>query len=616
MLSEVTEKLAHKLVGRQRAGLLYRLVSENAWAHRRAYALALVLMALVAATGGAVALIMENVMDDVFIERRPGMVAVIAAWVLVIFLVRGASAYGQTVLLGRIGNRIVARLQTRIHDNVLAQGMGFHTGQGSGQSAGQGSGQGSGQSTGELTTRITYNCTAARQALDLVATRLGTDLLSVLVLVGVMFWQDVTMSLIALVGLPMVLGGVAALVRRVRKLSRDEVSLQARVIGAMSETIQGARIIKAFRLEGAMRARMGAAVDGVRERADRIARLRGLVSPLMEAAAGIAAGAVILYGGWRVIGGTMEVGTFFSFVTALFLCADPARRLAALSVQLRQHLAGVDAIYAVLDARTEIADTPGATELAVAQGAIRFEDIHFKYGSAPALRGLNLDAQPGEVTALVGPSGAGKSTVLALIERFYDADGGRISIDGQDIRGVTVASLRRQIALVTQETFLFDATVAENIGFGRSGATRAEIEAAAREANADGFVMAMEQGYDTPVGEGGSRLSGGQRQRIAIARAMLCDAPVLLLDEATSALDAEAEIRVQEAFERLMAGRTTIVIAHRLATVRRAQQIFVMEDGRVVEQGTHDVLVAKGGLYARLAALQFGPQSETGEEPA
>jgi ATP-binding cassette subfamily B protein len=347
--------LAGKLFGRRRAGLLFRLIRENAWRHRWGYALALAMMALVAATSGAVALVMENVMDDVFVERRPGMVAVIAAWVLVIFLVRGGAAYGQTVLLGRIGNRIVARLQTRIHDHVLVQGMGFHAHQG----------------TGDLTTRITHNCIAARQALNLVATRLGTDLLSVVALVGVMLWQDVAMSLIALVGLPAVFGGVSALVRRVRKLARDEVVLQGRAVGAMSETIRGARIIKAFRLEQAMRGRMGAAIEGARERADRIVLLRGLVSPLMEAAAGVAAGAVILYGGWRVIGGTMEAGTFFSFVTALFLCADPARRLAQLGVQLRQHLVGVEFIYGVLDTAAGIEDAPGAGALEVTGGARR-----------------------------------------------------------------------------------------------------------------------------------------------------------------------------------------------------------------------------------------------------
>jgi ATP-binding cassette, subfamily B, bacterial MsbA len=586
--------IAAKLFGPRRAGLLFRLISENAWEHRRAYALALVLMALVATTAGAVALIMEYVLDDVFIQRRAGMVGVIAAWVLVIFLVRGASAYGQTVLLGRIGNRIVAKLQTRIYDHILAQGMGFHSREG----------------TGELTTRITTNCTAARQALDLVATRLGADLFSVVVLVGVMLWQDLTMSLIALVGLPVVLGGVAALVRRVRKLSRDEVTLQARIIGVLSETIQGARIIKAFRLEDTMRRRMGAAVEGVRERADRIIVLRGLVSPLMEAVAGVAAAGVILYGGWRVIGGTMEVGTFFSFVTALFLAADPARRLAQLNVQLRQHLAGVEFIYALLDSKSEITEATDATELTVSDGAIRLDDVHFDYGGAPALHGLTLIAQPGEVTALVGPSGAGKSTVLALIERFYDPGSGQVLIDGQDIRNVTLASLRSQIALVTQETFLFDASVAENIAYGRPDASWDEIEDAARQANADGFIARLEQGYDTPVGEGGARLSSGQRQRIAIARAMLRDAPVLLLDEATSALDAESETRVYEALERLMVGRTTIVIAHRLATVRRARRICVIADGRVAEEGTHDILVAEGGLYARLAALQFGPAEE------
>ena len=604
MLSDIAGKFARKLVGQRRAGSLFRLIRENAWVHRRGYAMALGLMALVAATGGAVALVVENVMDDVFIARRSDMVPVIAGWVLVIFLVRGASAYGQTVLLGRIGNRIVARLQTRIHDHVLVQGMEFHTR------------QNSGQGTGDLTARITFNCTAARQALELVARRLGGDLLGVVALVAVMLWQDLTMALIALVGLPVVLGGVAALVNRVRKLSRDEVTLQARIIAAMGETIQGAHIIKAFRLEDAMRGRMGDAVEGVRQRADRIAVLRGLVSPLMEAVAGVAAGAVILYGGWRVIGGTMEAGTFFSFVTALFLCADPARRLAALGVQLRQHLAGVEAIYALLDTRTEVVDAPGAAELTVAQGTVSFEDVHFAYSETPALHGLTLTANSGEVTALVGPSGAGKSTVLALIERFYDADSGLTAIDGQDIRGVTLASLRSQVALVTQETFLFDATVAENIAFGRADATLAEIEAAASAANAAEFIAALEQGYDTRLGEGGARLSGGQRQRIAIARAMLRDAPILLLDEATAALDADTETRVQEALERLMVGRTTIVIAHRMATVRRAQRICVIEDGRVVEQGAHDILMAKGGLYARLASLQFDPKPETGEDRA
>ena len=598
MFADFAEKLAAKvtrqLAGRQRAGLLSRLISENAWQHRRGYAFALALMALVAVTSGAVALVMEGVLDDVFIERRPGQVTVIAAWVLGIFVLRGAAAYGQTVVLGRIGNHIVAELQTRIYDHVLAQGMAFHAR----------------ENTGALTTRITHNCTAARQALDLVATRLGTDLLSVVALVSVMLWQDITMSLIALVGLPAVLGGVAALVRRVRTLSRDEVNMQARVVSAMSETIRGARIIKAFRLEGAMHARMGAAVDGVRERADRIVALRGLVSPLMEAMAGVGAAAVILYGGWRVIDGTMAAGTFFSFVTALFLAADPARRLAQLNVQLRQHLVGVEFIYKVLDTRTEIEDAPGAAELRVTAGGIQFEDVHFAYGEAPALRGLNLTARPGEVTALVGPSGAGKSTVLALIERFYDANSGLIAIDGQDIRRVRLASLRHQIALVTQENFLFDASVAENIWFGRPDVTSAEIEAAAHAANAHDFITGLEHGYDTLVGEGGSRLSGGERQRIAIARAMLRDAPILLLDEATSALDAEAEVRVQEALERLMAGRTTIVIAHRLATVRRAHRICVMAEGRVVEEGTHDLLVTKGGLYARHAALQFDPEKE------
>ena len=278
-------------------------------------------------------------------------------------------------------------------------------------------------------------------------------------------------------------------------------------------------------------------------------------------------------------------------------------------IELRQHTTAIEFIYETLDSDRRPSEPANAPDLALSKGEIRFDDVHFTYGEVQALNGLTLTARGGEVTALVGPSGAGKSTLLALIERFYDPSQGAITIDGQEISAVALASLREQMALVTQETFLFDDTVAENIRFGRPDATREEIEAAARGANAHEFIEGLEQGYETNVGEGGGALSGGQRQRVAIARAMLRDAPILLLDEATSALDAESEAHVQDALDRLMQGRTTLVIAHRLATIRKAQQIAVLEAGRLVESGTHDYLVGQRGLYARLAALQFGPET-------
>ncbi|HUF56011.1 MAG TPA: ABC transporter ATP-binding protein, partial [Thermohalobaculum sp.] len=532
-------------------------------------------------------------------------VPLVAGWIAAIFIVRGAAMFGQTVLLARIGNRIVAGLQERIYEHVLAQGMGFFATQGS----------------GELATRITHNANAARAALKLLATRLGADLFTVVSLVGVMFYQDWRMTLVALIGLPAVLWGLSVLVARVKKLARSEIRMYARILAAMGETVAGARVIKAFGLERQMRERMLAAVGGARDRADQIALMRAYVNPLTETTAGLAAALVILYGGWRVVNAGLEVGAFFSFLTALLLAGDPARRLAQLNVQLRQHMAGVEFIYATLDREVVLAERPDARPLALTAGEVRFEDVRFSYAREgevehAALNGLDFTAPGGQVTALVGPSGAGKSTVLALLERFYDVDGGAVTVDGQDVREVTLASLRGAMALVTQETFLFDATVAENIAFGRPGASRDEVEHAARQANAHEFVETLEQGYDTHVGEGGLRLSGGQRQRIAIARAMLRDAPILLLDEATSALDAETERTVQEALARLMRGRTTIVIAHRLATVRAADQICVIEAGRVVERGTHQRLAAGGGLYARLAALQFEPGPGAEKESA
>ncbi len=591
----IVSGIAKRALGPENARLLYRLVIESAWPHRWNYVLAGVLMLVVSGMFAAIALLMRDVFNEVFIAGDPGALRWLAGVVLAIFVVRGAAMYGQNVILARIGNRITADLQLRLYDHVLDQGMIFHETLGS----------------GGLAVRITQNAQNARAALQIVATRLGVDLTTVLGMVAVMFWNDVTMSLIALLGLPAVFGGIAWLVRQVRMMAREQVELNARILSTMGETVAGARVVRAFNLQGQMRRRAAHSIEGVRERADALAMLQALANPMMEVVAGLGAAAVLLYAGWRIIGGDMEVGTFISFLFALLALGDPARRLAQTAVQLRQQMAGIEFIYETLDSDLSLSEPPDAPPLLIGKGEIRLEAVRFAYGEVPALRGLSLIAEAGRVTALVGPSGGGKSTVLALIERFYDPDAGGVRIDGQDIRDVGLASLRAGIALVTQETFLFDDTIAENIRFGRPGATRAEIEAAARAANAHGFISELPRGYDSTVGEAGAQLSGGQRQRVAIARAMLRDAPILLLDEATSALDAESEAHVQEALARLMSGRTTVVIAHRLATIRRADKIVVMESGRVVEQGTHDYLVAQRGLYARLAELQFGSHVES-----
>jgi subfamily B ATP-binding cassette protein MsbA len=318
---------------------------------------------------------------------------------------------------------------------------------------------------------------------------------------------------------------------------------------------------------------------------------------------------VVLYGGWQVIAGATTPGAFFSFITALLLAYQPLKSIANLNAHLQEGLAAAERLFALLDRAPAIAERADARPLRVARGVVRFEDVHFSYGDRAALRGVTFEAPAGRTIALVGPSGAGKSTVLNLIPRFYDVDRGAVTIDGQDVRGVTLASLRGAIALVSQEASLFNDTVRANILYGRPDATEADVEAAARAAAAHDFITALPAGYDTVVGEQGVALSGGQRQLIAIARAMLRDAPILLLDEATSALDAESEQLVQSALERLMSNRTTIVIAHRLATVRAADRIVVMDGGRIVEEGTHTALTTQGGLYARLASLQFDMQA-------
>jgi ATP-binding cassette subfamily B protein len=381
----------------------------------------------------------------------------------------------------------------------------------------------------------------------------------------------------------------------------------------VKETALGVRVIKSFRLEDHMRHDMNETVAAVERLQTGMARIGALTVPLMETLGGIAIAIAILYGGWRVIGTGADPGSFFSFITALLMAYEPARRLARFNVQFQQNMFGVQMVYDLLDQPPSAAEAQAGRPLKVDAGAVRFEGVTFSYvgGAAEgaAVRDLSLDMPGGKVTALVGPSGGGKSTILALISRLYLPQAGRVLIDGQDTAECSAVSVRAAIALVGQDTFLFEGTIRENLRMGRRDATDEQIEEAARAAHAHEFIIEQPQGYETQVGEGGGLLSGGQRQRISIARAMLADTPILLLDEATSALDSESEAKVQEALARLMQGRTTIVIAHRLSTIRHADRIHVIDRGRVVESGTHRELVRAGGLYARLHGIQFSAAS-------
>jgi ATP-binding cassette subfamily B protein len=423
--------------------------------------------------------------------------------------------------------------------------------------------------------------------------------------------QSPAMSLIALVIGPIAVWAVTGLVKRIRALARGEFRSMTKVIASMQETAQGIRIVKALNLEPLMRERMDDAIEGVRQRANKIAAIQARTSPLMETLGGMAIAGVMFWAGYATIFLDQKPGAFMSFITAILLAYEPAKRLARTHVEIEANLIGVRMMYELLDTKSTMEMNRGGPCLAVESGEVRFEKVDFSYRPKEKLfKNFDFVAEGGQMTALVGPSGSGKSTLMALILRFYDPRGGKILVDKQDIAGIDVASLHDQIAFVSQEVVLFNDTIRQNIRFGRPDATDAEIEQAARDAMAHEFISALPHGYDSLIGEHGANLSGGQRQRLAIARAMLRDASIILLDEATSSLDSESEHQVQLAFDRLMQGRTTIVIAHRLSTVLGADKICVLCKGEIVEEGHHSALLAADKQYARLYNLQFRQQAE------
>jgi ATP-binding cassette subfamily B protein len=466
----------------------------------------------------------------------------------------------------------------------------------------------------EFMARLNTGAIAASQVLNLLTTAIGRDLLSLIGLVAVMVVQDPLLSLVALVVLPPAMFVLRKLIRRARTVAYNQFVGGTRVLESLQETLQGIRTVKAFTLEDEMQRRVDENIATVERASNQMARVANRSSPLMETLGGLAIGLVILYSGYRVIMTNAAPGEFFSFITAFLLAYEPGKRLARLNIDLNSALVGVRVLFDLIDSPSSEPDETGKQPLVLKDAKIEFDRVGFFYRTDEAvLHDMTFVAEPGQVTALVGPSGGGKSTVLNLILRFYDPSTGRILIDGQDIANTDRQSLRRQIAYVGQDVFLFRGTIRENIAFGRLGASDAEIQAAAAAAFAHDFIMRFPNGYDTQVGEHGMQLSGGQRQRIAIARALVKDAPIILLDEATAALDSESEQEVQRAIARLCEGRTTLVIAHRLSTIMHADCIHVIENGRVTESGRHDALLRQNGRYAFFYRLQL---QESRDNPA
>jgi subfamily B ATP-binding cassette protein MsbA len=584
----VTNEASHRLAR--------RLLKEFVRPHVGRILVSLFCMILVAACTTASAWIMQPVLDRIFIQKSSmHWLWLVAGAVIALSVVKGVATYFQQVLMTTLGQRVIADIQKTLFERVVRADLAyFHK-----------------TPSGELVSRFTNDTNLMRYAATQALVGFGRDALSVVGLIGLMIYQDWLLAAVALVALPVIAGPLRRMSRSMRKVSTGVQVEMGRLTVHLSQVFQGARHVKAYGMEAYESDRVATVTERIYALVERSSRVRSASSPLMESLGGVAIGAVILVGGWQVMHGVRTPGAFFSFISAFLLAYAPLKNLAALNVNLQEGLAAAARLFHIIDMEPSIVDAPEAKPLAVTGGAIRFDDVSFAYGEAiRALNHLSLDVPAGLKVALVGPSGAGKSTILNLIPRFYDVTGGRLTIDGMDLRDATLASVRGAIALVSQEVSLFDDTVRANIAYGRPGASDAEIEVAARDAAAHDFILELPQGYDTLVGEQGIRLSGGQRQRIAIARAMLKNAPILLLDEATSALDTESERQIQGALKRLMVGRTSVVIAHRLSTVQDADIIYAIDGGKVVESGTHAELLRRSGVYARLWQMQFADEAE------
>ncbi len=567
--------------------LIKRLVGVYLRPYFRMLSAAMAFMLFGAAMTAGFAVLMEPVMDKVLVGKNASLILPFGLAIALCFTLSGLATYAHTVLMNKLGQNIVSDIQRDLFARFMILDLAFFHKNPSGQ----------------LLSRVVNDVSVMRNAVADSLTGIGRSLLTLILLVGVMFYQDARLAVIAFTVFPIAAFCVAYLGRRLRRLSGNIQDEIASLSDQLSQTFNGIRQVKAYGMEEYENKRAGTAINNVRRLILKAVRLGTLSTPINEALVGLALCGMIVYGGFQIMAGNATVGSLISFITAFSLAYEPIKRLAKLNNTLQMGLGAADRVFAMMDTMPSITNKLDARSLDEGSTPeIRLNNVTFSYDGAdrPALDGVTLVAPAGKVTALVGPSGGGKSTIMNLIPRFYDVALGNVLVNGADIRDLTLESLRANIALVSQDITIFDDTARANIAYGRADATEEEIIAAACAAEADLFIRAMPQGYDTRLGENGVNLSGGQRQRISIARAILRDAPILLLDEATSALDTESEQAIQKSFARLQEGRTTLVIAHRLSTVQNADQIIVLDRGQIVEQGRHDDLIAKQGLYARM----------------
>ncbi|MFW0777798.1 MAG: ABC transporter ATP-binding protein [Rickettsiales bacterium] len=569
--------------------LIRRLVREHVWHYRKRLFLAIFCMIVVAAATATNAWMMQPVLDSIFINHDRDMLHILPLAVFAVAVIGAAANYGNTFSMRYIGQRLVADLQARLFEHLIKSDLGVFTA----------------ESSGRMISRFTNDINLMRAAFTSVLTSLAKEILSLIFLLGVMFYQNIELSLIAIAVYPIAIYPVVKLGKSLRRISDKTQEELGEFTATLDEVFMGVRTVKSYNREDFEASRARGIIESLFQLYFKAARRQAIAAPMMECLSGVAIALVIWYGGMQVLDGVTSPGAFFSFIAAFLMAYRPARAMSGMNAVMQEGLAAANRLFAVLDTPAVITNKTDAPPLDIKKGQINFDNASFAYEGGHGVSHISLEVPAGKTAALVGLSGGGKSTLMNLLLRFYDVSAGSISIDGQDIRDVSLHSLRESMAYVPQESMLFDDTVRANIAYGRLDATEEEIIIAAKNAAADEFINSLPQGYDTMIGAHGVRLSGGQRQRLAIARAMLKNAPILLLDEATSSLDNKSERVIQEALQTLMKDRTTLVVAHRLSTIVNADIIYVIEAGRIIDSGTHDSLIAAQGKYFQLYQRSF-----------
>lgn len=557
---------------------------------------AIFFMLIMAMTNACVAFLVKPLIDDIFVTNNVTMLKLLPILIVSLYFIRGFSMYGQEYFMVYVGKSIILKLRNKLYDHIQDQSLSFFYR----------------ETTGALMSRITNDINLITGMVSSAVTGTLRDIFSVLALIVVIFYRDWQMAIIALVILPLAFYPVVQFGRRIRRVSTKTQEANASLGAFLFETLAGNKIVKAFGMENYEKKRFKEQTDNVFRLEMKVVVTNAMTSPLMEFMGGAAMAFVIWYGGFAVMSGYSTAGNFFSFLTAVMMLYEPIKKLSKVNNVIQQGMSAVDRVFDIIELDKDIKECENPVTIPLKPHTVEFKDVFFEYDKDESvLNNINIKVETGEVVALVGMSGGGKSTLINLIPRFYDVKSGSVLIDGKDVKDASIESLRKQIAIVTQEPILFNDTIKNNIMYGKQDATDEEIIDASKAAYAYDFIQELPDKFDTVIGESGSRLSGGQKQRLSIARALIKDAPVLILDEATSALDSEAEKVVQKALENLMKGRTTFVIAHRLSTIAYANRILVIVNGDIVEEGTHKELIDKEGEYFKLHNMQFNEDQES-----